>query len=482
MNELERPEAIPPTRDVYCNRTLNLRTIKAIGYDMDYTLLHYRVAEWEECAYEHARQRLAALGWPVASLRFDYRLMIQWLTVDKETGNLVKANRFGYVKGAYHGTQPIPFERQREIYARVIVDHREARFAFMSTLFSLSEACLFAQLVDLWDANELPEVESYAELYRQVRDAVDWVHQAGQLKAEIVADPERFVELDPDTPLALLDQKRAGKKLLLITNSEWPYTRVMMAYAFDRFLTGTMTWRDLFDLVVVSARKPDFFSSRADFLEVVSDEGLLKPFMGQPERDKVYYGGNAAAVERHLSLRGEQLLYVGDHFFGDVEVSKRVLRWRTMLIVRELEDELESFMRFAPQQAELEALMEEKATTEFRYCQRRLAALRQRAGDDDEAAVEEASLRTLLEASRAEIAALDERISPLARASSELGNSNWGPLMRAGNDKSYLAFLLERHADIYTSRVSNLLLQTPYAYFRSARGTLPHDRRMNTPL
>jgi hypothetical protein len=40
-------------RQVYCNRTMNLRSIKAIGYDMDYTLVHYRVDEWERVAFEH---------------------------------------------------------------------------------------------------------------------------------------------------------------------------------------------------------------------------------------------------------------------------------------------------------------------------------------------------------------------------------------------------------------------------------------------
>ena len=33
----------PPERGVFSNRTLNLRSIRAIGYDMDYTLIHYDV-------------------------------------------------------------------------------------------------------------------------------------------------------------------------------------------------------------------------------------------------------------------------------------------------------------------------------------------------------------------------------------------------------------------------------------------------------
>jgi 5'-nucleotidase len=56
-----------------------------------------------------------------------------------------------------------------------------------------------------------------------------------------------------------------------------------------------------------------------------------------------------------------------------------------------------------------------------------------------------------------------------------MGNPTWGPLMRAGNDKSLFARQVERYADIYTSRVSNFLAQTPFAYLRAARGSLPHD-------
>ena len=49
-------------------------------------------------------------------------------------------------------------------------------------------------------------------------------------------------------------------------------------------------------------------------------------------------GGNAAQVERALGLSGDQILYVGDHLFADVHVSKALLRWRTALILREDDD------------------------------------------------------------------------------------------------------------------------------------------------
>src|SRR5690606_10439173 len=102
----------------------------------------------------------------------------------------------------------------------------------------------------------------YSDLYEEVRRTLDAAHMAGKLKAEIVADPARYVLADPETALALLDQRSAGKKLLLITNSEWSYTVPMMHAAFDPYLPKGMTWRELFDVVIVSARKPEFFTTR----------------------------------------------------------------------------------------------------------------------------------------------------------------------------------------------------------------------------
>src|SRR5678816_3311646 len=94
-------------RSVFCNRTLNMRSIRAIGYDMDYTLIHYHVTEWERRAYEHVRARFLALGWPVGELVFDPEQVIRGLVLDVEHGNVLKCNRFGFVRKAAHGTRDL---------------------------------------------------------------------------------------------------------------------------------------------------------------------------------------------------------------------------------------------------------------------------------------------------------------------------------------------------------------------------------------
>ncbi|KAJ6889733.1 cytosolic purine 5'-nucleotidase-like [Populus alba x Populus x berolinensis] len=93
------------SRGIFCSRTLNLRSISAIGYDMDYTLIHYNVKAWEGRAYDYCLGNLRSMGFPVDGLAFDPDLVIRGLVIDKEKGNLVKADRFGYVKRAMHGTR-----------------------------------------------------------------------------------------------------------------------------------------------------------------------------------------------------------------------------------------------------------------------------------------------------------------------------------------------------------------------------------------
>ena len=462
-------------RGIFCNRTLNLRTIGAIGYDLDYTLVHYRVVEWERRAYAHLRAKLCDKRWPAQGLELDPGLMIRGLVLDLRLGNVVKADRFGYVKRACHGTRFLGWDEQRRAYSGTLVDLGEPRWVFLNTLFSLSEACMFAQLVDRLDAREFSRVYSYRDLYEGVKESLDEAHVEGRLKAEIVADPGRFVDLDPETPAALLDQKDAGRKLLLITNSEWPYTRNMLAWAFDRFLPGGKTWRDLFDLIVVAARKPDFFHRRLPLFEVVDDGGLLRPAPRGLRKGGVYHGGDATLVEELLGLAGEDILYVGDHIWGDVTVTKRTLRWRTALILRELEEELEALEGFAETESRLRTMMADKERRELEISGIRLRIQRLRRGRAVESEDPVEVLEHRLADRKGEMSALDERIGPLARAAGGLANPNWGLLLRSGNDKSHLARQVERSADVYTSRVSNFLHLTPFAYFRARRGSLPHD-------
>jgi hypothetical protein len=67
-------------------------------------------------------------------------------------------------------------------------------------------------------------------------------------------------------------------------------------------------------------------------------------------------GGNAPWLEAELQAFGEEVMYVGDHIYGDILRSKKNVSWHTLLLIPELastlerlEDqagELQDFVRF----------------------------------------------------------------------------------------------------------------------------------------
>jgi len=444
---------------------------------MDYTLVHCDVRAWETRAYAHVRQHLIDAGFPLTDAQFDPELFARGLVLDTALGNIVKANRFGYVTQAAHGTHFLSHEVQRETYSQVWVDLSEDRWVFLNTLFSLSEACIYAQLVDLHDRKLLAPGLDYRALYGVVGGTMDKAHLEGRLKAEIIAHPERFVDVDPTLPQTLVDLRQAGKRLFLVTNSEWHYTKAMMAWTLEPHL-GAANWRSLFDLVIVQAKKPSFFETKAPFVEVIDDAGAVQPASGPLRADAVYRGGNAQLVQEHFGAAGGDMLYVGDHVYADVHVSSQIRRWRTGLVLREIEDEVLQERAFANDQTVLESLMRDKERLDQEQATLRLALQRREHGafPPSDVSADPTVIQERLRALRQQSEALEQRISPLVRRSGQIGNRHWGPSMRAGNDKSRLARQIERHADVYTSRVSNLQFLTPFGYLRAARGTLPHDR------
>ncbi|XP_039071346.1 5'-nucleotidase domain-containing protein 4-like [Hibiscus syriacus] len=470
------------SRGIFCRRTLNLRSISAIGYDMDYTLIHYNVMAWEGRAYDYCMENLKNMGFPVEGLSFDPDLVIRGLVIDKQNGNLVKADRFGYVKRAMHGTKMLSTQAVSEMYGRELVDLRnESQWEFLNTLFSVSEAVAYMQMVNRLDDGVIPAdlgPLDYKGLYKAVGKALFRAQVEGQLKSEIMSKPELFVEPDPELPLALLDQKEAGKKLLLITNSDYQYTDKMMRHSFNRFLPNDIGWRDLFDMVIVSARKPEFFQMSHPLYEVVTGEGLMRPCF-KARTGGLYSGGSAQMVENSLNIHGDEILYVGDHIYTDVSQSKVHLRWRTALICRELEEEYNALIQSRGHRATVIELINQKEVVGDLFNQLRLALQRRIKGlpaqtlaatnmVDQE--LTESMQKLLIVMQR-----LDEKIAPLLE-DGELFNKRWGFLSRAGLwDKSHLMRQIEKNADIYTSRVSIFLNYTPFMYFRSQEQTLAHD-------
>lgn len=85
-------------------------------------------------------------------------------------------------------------------------------------------------------------------------------------------------------------------------------------------------------------------------------------------------------VEKALDFHGDETLYVGDHIYTDVSMSKVHLRWRTALICRELEKEVMALAYGRGHRAKLIELMNQKEVVGDVFNQLRLALQRRTVG------------------------------------------------------------------------------------------------------
>ncbi|HNV71864.1 MAG TPA: HAD-IG family 5'-nucleotidase, partial [Candidatus Ozemobacteraceae bacterium] len=319
-------------KKIFVNRTLNMNFIKLVGFDMDYTLVTYNVPAFENLVHQLVVDKLIhEKGYPNAlrKLRFDPQFIVRGLVLDTELGNLLKVNCFGYVKKAAHGTRFMTFEEQKKAYNAPAIDLSDSRYYIVTTLFSLAEAHVFAQLVTLLEETGKPL--SYRQIFHDIREMVDIVHQEGILKSTVLKHPDQYLYREPKIIEALQRLKANGKKLALITNSDYEYSNGAMNYCFNPYLKHP--WQDLFDIIVVASSKPGFFQQSNKFLRVNRDDGHLRNFYEPLQWGGIYQGGNARTFERDLGLNPSEILYCGDHIFGDVVTLKEAIGWRTGLIL-----------------------------------------------------------------------------------------------------------------------------------------------------
>jgi 5'-nucleotidase len=474
---------IPRSRRVFTNRNLKMEDISLIGFDMDYTLAIYRQAEMERLSIELTLQKLVEKrGYPEAILTLDYRpeRALRGLVVDQQHGNLFKMDRHGHVGRVFHGMQELSHDERADLYRRERIRLSAPRYAWIDTLFALPEAVMYQRLVDHLDRERSGQVK-YADLWKDVRECIDEAHRDDSLKSIIRADLPKYIEADPDLAATLHKLRSSGKRLFVLTNSLWDYTDAVMRHLLDGRLPAYASWRSYFDIVIVGGSKPAFFTDRNPFLELEPVTGqVLGELKGGLHRGHVYQGGNLLDFEVKTGVRGEHVLYVGDHIYGDILRAKKSSVWRTAMVVQELEGELQLMERFAGRVKQLDELDRKRRNldAEIDYQQLLLRSLA-RAGEDDgdPAAIEAARRRA--RASLDELrAALRETSLTYDRLENDVDlafNPYWGPLFKEGNENSRFGEQVEDYACLYTSRVSNFLAYSPLRYFRAPRTKMPHE-------
>ncbi|XP_051787757.1 cytosolic purine 5'-nucleotidase-like isoform X3 [Erpetoichthys calabaricus] len=453
---------------VFVNRSLTLEKIKCYGFDMDYTIAVYKSPDYEELCFELLLDRLVSIGYPheILEYKYDPSFPTRGLVFDTLYGNLLKVDAHGNILVCTHGFRFLKGQEIRDYYPNKFIQRDNTdRFYILNTLFNLSETYLYACLVNFFTncsryVNHSKGFKhgdlfmSFCSMFQDVRDAMNYLHDSNILKEKTAEDLNRYLIKDPRLPL-LLSRMKEVAKVFLATNSDYSYTNAIMNFLFDHPDSSNAdvpktSWMSYFDLIVVDARKPLFFGEGTVLRQVDTYTGKLRigMYTGGLEHGTVYSGGSSDIICDLLGMKGKDILYVGDHIFGDILKSKKRQGWKTCLIVPELAKELQVW-------AEKSSVFEELKNLDI-Y----LAEL----------------YKNLDSSSRncPNISNIQDQIKKVTHEM-DMCYGKMGSLLRCGSRQTLFASQIMRYADLYAASCLNLLYY-PFSYlFRAPPVLMPHE-------
>ncbi len=472
-------------RRVFVNRNLRMSGIAWVGFDMDYTLAIYNQKEMDELSIRATIEKLIARGYPefIRTIPYSTDFPVRGLLIDKRLGHILKMNRYKLVTKGYHGLRELGKDELRQLYQSRKIRPATPRFHWIDTLYALSEAALYAALVEAMSQRGMSI--DYAKTFADIREGIDEAHRDGTILETVAADLPRFVMKDHDLAPTLHKLRSAGKKLFVLTNSRWSYTDKMMSYLLDGEMSEYPHWRNYFDVVVVAAMKPLFFQERRPLME--RDGDRLEPAAFPLERGKIYEGGNLHDLERGLGAVGDEVLYVGDHIYGDILRSKKESAWRTAMIIQELEGEVLAHESCREDFGRAEYLEDgrDRLEDELRFYQTRYKELtrridhahlaRDKSNGHAEAEAERTRIKRAIDRVRGRLRQVEAELTGIERRIDQRFHPYWGSLLKEENEQSSFGAQVEEYACLYTSRVSDFLLYSPQQHYRSPRDEMAHE-------
>lgn len=158
-------------------------------------------------------------------------------------------------------------------------------------------------------------------------------------------------------------------------------------------------------------------------------------------------------------LKGSQVVYFGDHLFTDLREPSRISGWRTGVIIAELEHEVRT-----------------QNTRLYRDTLKSMLLL-------------EESLRRLdlkCDKSRSEVQnlakELHEEIGRRRQLSKQMFNTYFGSVFRTHTNATIFAYMLQRYADIYTSKLENFDFYPLDFVHHAEREFLSHERSVRSEM
>ncbi|EEF41815.1 5'-nucleotidase domain-containing protein DDB_G0275467 isoform X1 [Ricinus communis] len=452
---------------IYVNKNVRLDTIQVYGFDYDYTLAHYS-PNLQNLIYDLAKEHMVnEFRYPEICMTFKYdpTFPIRGLYYDKKNGCLLKLDFFGSIEldGCYYGRRKLSLKEIEQIYGTRHIGRDQARgLVGLMDFFCFSEACLIADIVQHFVDAKLEFDASY--IYQDVNRAIQHVHRSGLVHRGILFDPHKYLVKNGQLLHFLRTLKEKGKKLFLLTNSPYYFVDGGMHFLSEDSLGCRDSWRELFDVVIAQANKPEFYTSEHPFRCYDTEKDTLA-FTKVDEflPNKIYYHGCLKSFLQITKWNGPEVIYFGDHLFSDLRGPSKA-GWRTAAIIHELESEIriqnDDGYRF--EQAK------------FHIIQELLGKLHSTVADANRSE----SYRLLFKE-------LNEERQKARQVMKRMFNESFGAtfLTDTGQESAF-AYHIHQYADVYTSKPENFLLYPPEAWLHAPYDIkiMPHHLKVPASL
>jgi hypothetical protein len=238
---------------------------------------------------------------------------------------------------------------------------------------------------------------------------------------------------------------------------------------------GNGDWKELFDIVVCSAQKPDFFFSKKPFRHwnQVNDRPSTHP-VGSLDPGEVYVHGSVYSLQRvKPDWVGKNVLYIGDNLRADIVEARRWHGWRTAAVIDELDREIDTqsspfFTELHFLRSTLRNLLSDLQMTMMQdmkdYLHDNAATTTSSQGEivsinrvNQELLLDEYHHNSQLMNEDELLRVLEKELQSINVELSSLFNPQFGSMFRTDGHPSLFAFATRRYADLYTSDVCNLL-------------------------
>ena len=200
-----------------CPLCLCVQHVNWWGFDFDFTLASYN-DQLGHLIYEEAKYYLIhRLGYPreLSRCAFDPSFPIRGLHYDDHTGFLLKLDQFGKVQleTVHKGRQKVKVNDIVEQYHGLTItkEYEEDHLHLMADLFCLPEICLLADVIQCFVDSARDFSPDY--FYKDVFKAIEFTHTSGRLHDAIIAQPDKFLEPNPEMKELLHRLRKGGKKV-----------------------------------------------------------------------------------------------------------------------------------------------------------------------------------------------------------------------------------------------------------------------------